>query len=252
MNSSLLLDHALYGAVHPSIADGEQWLCQIQSERNALADAERHCRAAVSIGRVWYGPDNATTAYAMRALGTVLTKENKLEEARPLLEHALSVAEATNGEVHEGVATAAASLGVNEYYSGNYGAAAQHYKRSLAIFRRIYGSDHSNNVATLLCRLAEIAGKEKDNPGAEALVRQALAIFLEVQGPTGNKTAMAHVELGHFLLCEQRYSEAKQESAAGYGTLVKPNDDSGEFLEMAKKDLAEEATRIRPRRSDAH
>lgn len=240
INSSLVLERSLYGAVHPSIADGEQWLCQIQSDRNAFAEAERHCRAAVSIGLAWYGPDNATTAYAMRALGTVLTKENKLLEARPLLEHALSTAEAVHGEWHEGVGTALSSLAVNEYYSGEYAAAEQHYNQALAVFRKIYGGDHNPNVATVLFRLAEAAGREAVYDRAEGLGRQALAIFVEVQGPEGTKTAMAHTQLGHCLRYEKKYLEARQESQLGYAVLVKQPGPQGEFFEMAKNDLAEE------------
>jgi tetratricopeptide (TPR) repeat protein len=239
-NSSLVLERALYGPVHPSIASGEQWLCQILRDENSLADAERHCRAALSIGEAWYGSDSPVTASSMRALGTVLAKENKCEEARPLLERALSIAQATYGELSDGVAVAIASLAMNDYCSSNWEIADQHYSRSLEIFRKVYGGDHHPNVALVLFRLAEVAGKERDYSRAEGLSRQALAVFVEVQGPEGVKTAMAHTQLGHILWYEKKYAEARQESQLGFRLLVNQPSPASELLEMTKKDLAEE------------
>lgn len=241
---AILLERALYGPVHPSIADGEQWICQIQSDRNAFAEAERHCRLALSIGQAWYGPNGAFTVSAMRALGSVLTRENKLKEGRPLLESAFSLAKAP-GELREGVGSTAASLGLNEYYSGEYAAAERHYNLALAIFRKIYGGDHSPNVASLLFRLAEVTGKQNDYSRAEGLARQALAIYVEVQGPEGIRTAMAHAQLGDVLRNEKRYAEARQESQLGYAALLQQPEPRGEFFEMAKKKLVEENSSAR-------
>jgi hypothetical protein len=95
-------------------------------------------------------------------------------------------------------------------------------------------------VALVLFRLAEVAGKERDYSRAEGLSRQALAVFVEVQGPEGVKTAMAHTQLGHILWYEKKYAEARQESQLGFRLLVNQPSPASELLEMTKKDLAEE------------
>ncbi len=177
----------------------------------------------------------------MRALGVVLTMESKLQEARPLLERALSLSkESAHGELHEGIAIALGSLAMNDYYSGYYPAAEERYTRSLAILRTIYGNDHQFNIAVVLFQLAETAGKRNDYPRAEGLVREALPIFIEAQGSDGPKPAMAHIQLGHVLFCERKYSAAKQESQWGYNLLMKQPHPESQFFEMSKKDLIEE------------
>jgi hypothetical protein len=102
----------------------------------------------------------------------------------------------------------------------------------------------------VLFQLAEIAGKRSDYPRAEDLVRQALPIFVEAQGAEGPKPAMAHVQLGHVLLFEKKYSEAKQESQWGYSLLIKQPHPENEFFEMAKKDLVEENKHLSSGRID--
>ena len=247
INSSLTLDRAVYGAVHPSIADGEQWICQIESDKNNFAAAEGHCRTALAIGHAWYGADNFYTGAAMRALGVLLTRERKVREGRPLLERAFALAEAP-GSLNEGIGSTAASLGLNEFYSGEYVAAQQHYELSLSVFRKIYGGDHNSNVASVLFRLAELAGQKGDYRRGEDLARQALAIFAEVQGPAGAKTGIAHAQIGHLLLYEKRYVEARRESQLGFDILFKQPGLPSEFFEMAKKDLAIEDERVDFRR----
>ena len=237
IQSSLLLHLSLYGTVHPSVADDEQWLCELELRRFAFADAERHCRTALSVDQAWYGAHNGDTAVAMRTLGSVLTAENKLAEAKPLLDHALS--ELAQGNFHEGVATASRDLGTWAYQSGDYSAAEQYYGRSLAIFQEIYG-DRDVHVAWMALRLGCVAIKKKNYPRAEALIRHALAIDLETQGPQRTSTGLAHITLGHLLLCEKRFAAARQESQLGYDIAFKESLPEGEFFNMAKKDLAEE------------
>jgi hypothetical protein len=106
--------------------------------------------------------------------------------------------------------------------------------------RKIYGTDHHFNAAGIEALLASVANKQKDNARAELLIRQALSTFLDIQGPAGAKTAMAHVQLGHILLCEKKYAEAARESETGYGILLKQPVAQGEFFNMAKEDLAAE------------
>ncbi len=246
IESSLLLDHSLYGAIHPTIAYAEQWLCHIYNAENDLPKAELHCRAAVSIGRSWYSADDQATCSAIRALGVILTEENKLQEARPFLEKALALEK--KGEGPEGIAVATGSLAMNEFASGEFAAAERDYNLSLAIFRKVYGTDDNPNVASLLFHLSEVAYKQRSYAGAETLARQALSIFLRVQGPSGPKTAQSHVQLGHCLLLQKRYVEASQESQLGYTLLLKQPGLPSQFLQLAIKDIAQE----KPDSTSAH
>ena len=79
--------------------------------------------------------------------------ENKLDEARPLLERALALTEA-RGNFNDGLAIALEFLAFNEYYFADYAAAEQHGDRSLALMRKIYGTDHHFNVVVTLSLLA--------------------------------------------------------------------------------------------------
>jgi len=244
INSALSIERAAYGPVHPSIAEGEQWLCQIKRDKDELSDAEQHCRNAFLIDNEWYGPDSIMTAATMRALGAVLTRENKLKEGMPLLERALSIAESKKGDSSQAVAVILTNLCENAYRSGNYAIAAQYGEHSIRILRALVGTEHNFSVAVNEALLAGIANKQNDNTRAEPLMRQALATFHDIQGPEGMKTAAAHVQLGHILLCEGKYVEAKQETQLGSDILFKHTLPQGEFFEMAKSDLAEENAKL--------
>ena len=245
MEACLAMRHFLYGAVHPSIADTEQILCQIKRDENKLAEAERHCRVALSVGLSWYGPDDHEIGSAMRALGVVLTREKKLQEARPILERALVLQK--EGQDPEGVFVATSSLAENELASGEVAAAETHFNWSLAAARKLYGGDNSLNVGTSLFYLSEVAFEQHNYGLAEDRARQALSILLNVQGRDGSRTALAHVQLGHCLLPQKNYPEAKRESQLGYNMLMKQPGLPSKFLQMAAKDMVEEERNLSSR-----
>jgi tetratricopeptide (TPR) repeat protein len=244
MKNCLALRQSSYGQVHPSVADTEQWLCQITRDENYLIEAEHHCRAALSVGRAWYGLDNLSTGPAMRALGVVLTSERKLQEAKPLLQRAFAFQK--QQEDPEGLAVAEGSLALNDLESGELAAAEQLYNSSLAIFHKIYATDNNFNIGLTLLHLSEVASQQHDYSLAEARARQALSIFSNVQGPNGSKTALAHVQLGHSLLPQDKYSEAKRESQLGYNLLLKQPGLPSESLNVAKKDMADDDQNLTP------
>jgi serine/threonine-protein kinase len=244
LSSRLLLDRSMYGALHPEVADDELGLCSIDQERHALVDAERHCRTGVSIDQAWYGTKSPVTASAMLTLGELIQAENKVDEAKALLEQSLQIQQANYGEFHEKVAIVLAELGDNALYRDDYDAAEADYRHALAIYRKLYG-DHYKDVAVCLSNIANVANHKKEYGQAETYLRQTVAIYLETQGPEHTDTAMGHLKLGHVLLREKKYAEAKQETQLGYSVLFRHTLPQGDFFDMAKKDLAEEASALK-------
>jgi tetratricopeptide (TPR) repeat protein len=204
-----------------------------------------HCRNGVSLQQAWYGPTNTVTASAMNTLQGVLRVENKIAEARALLERVLTVQDASHGPIHAKVALALSGLGYIALTSKHYGEAEHDFQRELEIYRKLYG-DHHASVAAALSGLAGVAQDRGDDAKSEVLLRQALAIYLEAVGPDHRDTGIAPVRLGHTLLSEKKHSAAIKETLLGNNILIKQTPPQNEFLQKAQKDLAAENSHLNP------
>jgi tetratricopeptide (TPR) repeat protein len=80
--------------------------------------------------------------------------------------------------------------------------------------------------------------EKKDYRTAEALYRQAIAIYAAVLSPEHVNAGIGHIKLGRTLLRQHRYGEAIAESRAGYDILIRQTDPATSFLRAARRDLA--------------
>src|SRR6185437_16006715 len=109
-------------------------------------------------------------------------------------------------------------------------------RRMLAIYRTNYGEKHQF-TALALSNLGHLYWWEKHYRRAEALFREALAIYTQVLPAGALNSAIAQLRLGRALLAEKRYREAETYSLAGYETVKKQVNPSSEYLRSGASDL---------------
>ncbi|WP_165547131.1 tetratricopeptide repeat protein [Kribbella sindirgiensis] len=112
---------------------------------------------------------------------TYLAEHGRAEEAKPLLERALLIDEATYGSDHPTVGVGLSNLARVLKILGDADGARVLLERALAIHEATYGSDHPA-VAIDLGNLAEVVWELGDVTGARRLLERALAIHEATYG----------------------------------------------------------------------
>jgi CHAT domain-containing protein/tetratricopeptide (TPR) repeat protein len=123
---------------------------------NRRADAQRLYLAAIAVLRAQPRVNEARLAVALGNLGILYKTEKRLEEARPLLEEAVTLLEGLSTPVapHPRLASALNNLGTLFEDEKDYAKAEPLYKRALELDRAMFGPDSPR----LAIRLSNLAG----------------------------------------------------------------------------------------------
>ena len=234
---ALATDRALFGGVHPRVADDLFNLGEVQHDLGHDAEAERYYRQSLAINRSWYGAEHPKTAMSMAAVGQALVYQARYEEAAPVLQQAVATQERIFGKDHPQVAQGFNTLGILEIRRQHYSDAEADFTRMAAINRVVYGDRHYL-VGIALLNLGQVYLEEKEYARAEPEYRAALDRFLQNLPADHPSTAIARVQLGHVLTLQRRYQEAEPYLLAGYAVLVKQPGPPTARLQTARKDLA--------------
>jgi serine/threonine-protein kinase len=172
----LVMNRQLYGERHPRVADILINLGATQQDRGRYAEAERLDREALDIIRAYYGEDHFQTADALTKVARALVFENKFAEGVPMLERALAIRERVFGPAHPMVASTLNELGNVQMRQDRPAQAEPYFQRMLDIYHAVYGEKHFL-IGIAQSNLAASHMARKDYPAAEALFRQAIAMF---------------------------------------------------------------------------
>jgi serine/threonine-protein kinase len=244
LNTRVLeVDRQLYGPRHPNVGEDLLNLGAMQLQWGHYAEAERFDREALDLIQSWFGRDHPETASALTAVGRVLVAANRPGEAIPMLREALAIQERVYGPTHPRVASALTELGKAALQAGNLDEAEAEYRRTAEIYKSVYGQNHFL-IATALSNLGNVCLERKQYARAEELLREAVRRNLDALGPGHANTAVTRIRLGRALARQQRWAEARVESAAGYDVLMKQAGAQANWLKMARQDLAEEYARL--------
>ncbi len=236
---ALAMDLALFGAIHPRIADDYYDLGAVQHDMGNDAEAEQYYRKALAIKQSWYGKEHPDSAFMTVAVGQSLIYQRRYDEAAPLLQEALAIQERIFGKVHPQVAMGLNVLGLLEIRRGHLTDAEKDFTRMADIDRAVYGDKHYD-VGLALLNLGEVHLAEKNNTRAESEYREALACCFPENLPTGHggpARAIAQARLGHALVLERRYKEAESHLMAGYEVLIKEPGQQAKRIHDARQDL---------------
>ncbi|MGH9903117.1 MAG: tetratricopeptide repeat protein, partial [Pyrinomonadaceae bacterium] len=137
-----------------------------------------------------------------------LQRVGRYDEARPLIERALAIAERVLGAEHVYVARLVGELGDNYYAGVDHAKAKPLYERALAILEKGLGAEHPR-TAHAAHRLGVAYFIENDVAGADKLFNRALEVREKQLGPEHPQVALSLHDLG--LLYDGRGDRAKAE-----------------------------------------
>ena len=133
---------------------------------------------------------------------TDLYEKGAYEEALPLAEKSLSLAEQTYGSGNPETALALNNLAMLYKKQGRYADAKPLYERALKISETLVGPDHPD-VTVALNNLALLYAAEGDYPTAENMSLRALNILTKAYGKDDTTVVQAY----------QRYDDLKRQAA---------------------------------------
>jgi serine/threonine-protein kinase len=211
----LELDRRIFGDHHPHVAHDLLNLGAVALRLGRYPEAEAFNRDALAIFQAWYGNDHPETASAWTILGRVLVAQERFDEADGMLRHALAIQERAYGPVHPRVASALNELAAVAMQRGKMDDAESICLRMRDIYRKVYG-DQDPHVALAMAGVADVYLQSKQFARAEPVLREVVTRYTRAQPEDPLNAGIAHLKLGHALLGQRRFAEARDESLAGY------------------------------------
>jgi CHAT domain-containing protein len=120
-------------------------------------------------------------ATRLRTMAASREAEGRYDEARPLLEHALSLSERARGLEDTDVAMVLFDLAENALERRDDARARTLLQRATGIYERSFGADHPYTAMTR-ARLAAIEQRAGNGPKSEALLQQSMGIIARELG----------------------------------------------------------------------
>jgi tetratricopeptide (TPR) repeat protein len=139
--------------------------------------------------------------------------------------------------VHPKVASALNDLGGVAFKQKRLEAAAAYFARMADIYLKVYGDAHYLYGVALANR-GSVYIETKEPVRAEALFRQALAVYGKSLAPDHMNFGITRVKLGRALARQARWTEAEKEIVDGYTIIKKQASPSVSWLKAARTDLA--------------
>ena len=152
----------------------------------------------------------AAQASMLEVTGRLYRSLGRYNEARAVVERALTLRVATTGRGTPAVAATLGQLADLQLSLGDYALADSLAKEALQIQERTIGP-LAAPVAATIAQLASIAVYRGDLGAAEANYRRALTVREATLGPNDSLTADSHMALGSILIREGRIDEAERE-----------------------------------------
>ncbi|MEP6691602.1 MAG: serine/threonine-protein kinase [Gemmatimonadaceae bacterium] len=172
---------AALGEMSPALAATLNDLGQVADAREDWPAAEQRYRAALPIWRAAHIEDGEINSMAM--LGWTLSKQEKYDEAEPLLTDVLARRRARYGDNHWSVGDSYEKLAGIAFGRGQLVRGESLSRAGLAVRRTLYGA-RAPQVASQLLNIAFFREQQNDTSGAIPLVRESLSISQETRPAT--------------------------------------------------------------------
>lgn len=196
------------GAVTERTAETLNDLGLIHVAKGDYRLAEARFLRALEVRRTVAGGDGLDVANTMADLSIAYRDTGRLDEARDLLERALTIyrqhRERTNEREHLMEPVVLNRLALIYQIRGPFGPAVGLLKEAIALTRKLFGNDHFNifGYTTNLGETYRALGRYAE---AEISFREALEGYERVLGADRNETVKALGNLGNLLVSEGRF-----------------------------------------------
>ena len=214
------LRRRLLGPDHPDLHVTLANFGKLLHDMRDLDAAARVYEEALAVGRRALGDEHPQLASTMADYGGVLTKLGRLDEALTLEQRALAIRRAVFGSEHVTISASQRYLADVLAARGDRAGAERLFRAALELDRRSDGPP--TRVAAALEHYGTFRLESGNAAGAEALLREAVAL-LHANLPAGDRrTARAESALGACLGMLGRFDEGEALLAASLAALAAP------------------------------
>ncbi|MCO6437738.1 MAG: serine/threonine protein kinase [Phycisphaerae bacterium] len=191
-------------------------LAEAYRREGSANEAERWFRSALERAREQYGQEHYGAAIVEHYLANALVSLSeegdavRLEEAKRLLLHVITVYRKVLPEEHQRTASALSGLGSLYLWLGELDEAQKYFEESLAMRRKILGPDHSD-IAGDLTSLGAVFRLKKDYAVSAEYLQQAVAMRLRLLGKDDFRVGRSRSNLGETLMLKGDLGAAEDE-----------------------------------------
>jgi len=180
-----LVEQALTLARKTNIPDYELAMCLIDTaclykKQNKLTSAEKMCEQGLELQQKLLCKNHPYTAYTLRILSSIYREQNKLYQARSVLEKATTIMRSYHTEDDYAMVSLEIDTAKLLVVQGRLKEAESHYSHILATINK-YSPDHFYK-ASILEDMAELYLQQGKYTEAEPLIDQALSMKEKVYG----------------------------------------------------------------------
>ncbi|WP_440225433.1 tetratricopeptide repeat protein [Dokdonella sp. MW10] len=176
-------------------------------------EAERIAHEVLRLRERHALPGSAEMGDAYNTLGVVAEGEDRLDDAEGFLLKALAIRRTLPAGPGNSIGSTLHNLGLVARARDDHAGAERWFGEALVIKRAQSGERSADTQSTLESYAIEV-GKNGDRPRAIALLRENLAMAVELYGPSGRDVGDAHNELGSLLHDDGRFNDAAGEYRA--------------------------------------
>lgn len=164
---------------------------------------------ALRTARQWLGENDLDTAMVLNSLGMWCKFTGRFEQGRVVYHEALDILRHHHGadDSHPAIATLFHNLGGLEHTAGDFAAGEPFARRSVEIRRCAVGTEHFD-YASDIGGLAAIIADQGRHDEADALYREALAIFERLLGDDHYEIAVLLHNLAAVEVARERFDSA--------------------------------------------
>jgi tetratricopeptide (TPR) repeat protein len=202
LERSVALAERELGPVHPMTGDQINLLAAIMVHQGKLDEARRQFERALTIQ-----VEPRERAITLQNLAIVAAQQQRFEEAREHLEHALPIFEEMFGPEHPTVGTILANLGNVCGEVGKPEEAQQYFERALHIQTKAKGPEHGD-LASALVGLGAVASETGKYEEAHQYYVRALEIEKKTLGLEHPNLVLTLRNLGIVAVKQENYDEA--------------------------------------------
>ncbi|MDE0960107.1 MAG: serine/threonine-protein kinase [Planctomycetota bacterium] len=163
---------------------------------------------SLEIRRELLGNDNALTLVSLNAMGSLLMKQGRLADARPLLIQALEGYKINFGADDPGTLSSISSMGILLQEEGQLGAAERLLKEARDGALRLLGPSHPLTLSAMN-NMGHLLKAQGEYPEAESYYREALEQYRSLHGDDDPRTLNALGNVGKLLRTQGKFAAAE-------------------------------------------